>query len=369
MSRIEDVQLYQLALHLIPGVGSITAKLLISYLGSPEAVFRAKKRELLKIPGISDQRCKSILDKMVLKRAEEQLHRIVREGQKLIFYLDKEYPVRLKAIDDAPILLFTKGNINLNADRIIGIVGTRIPTTTGQLMCERIVGQLKDSNATIVSGLAYGVDAIAHQSAIRENLPTIGVLGSSIDKMYPASHKSLVKRMSAKGGVISEFEPGIKADKENFPKRNRIIAGLSDVLLVIESARKGGSMITAEYANNYSKDVFAVPGRPTDKLSEGCNLLIKSHKAHLLESVSDIEYIMRWEKKPVQKAMSFTADLTEDERKIYELLEDGNAVSLELLHYKSQLALQKLSPILLNLEIRGLIKSLPGKKYILAAIF
>lgn len=365
MSYTDD-HIALLALHLTTGIGSVLTRALVSYLGSPSAVFSADKRQLMALPGFSDYRCQQVLKGTNLKKAEKILTKLQSSSVGISSYLDKQYPQRLKNHMDSPLFLFHRLSVDLNQLKTVGIVGTRMPTEYGRMMCQSLVRDLKPYGPLIVSGLAYGIDGAAHNAAVQNNLPTVAVLGSGIDRLYPEDHVPLVEKMLENGGVLSEFLPGTAPDRENFPRRNRIIAALSDVLIVVQSAAKGGSMITAEYANNYSKDVFAVPGKLTDEMSKGCHLLIKSHKAHLLESVKDIAYIMRWDKKYVQSALAFENTLSEMEKKVLNTIRQQPDCGVDRLVLELGLPLPQTAAILLNLEIRGLINSLPGKKYILA---
>lgn len=367
MEKSDEQRIYELALHFIPGIGSVHAKNLISYLGGLKQVFSAQKRELLRVPGIGEKKCLDILNSNVLIFAEKELRRVERFGIETIFYLDDDYPERLKHFSVSPVLLYKKGGFDLNYHRMIGIVGTRNPTSRGRDVCQNIVEELKPFNACIVSGLAYGIDSNAHSKAVDLNMPTIGILGSGLDTIYPGSNRGLSEKMIQYGAVLSEFPLGTKPDRENFPKRNRVIAALADALIVVESAKKGGSIITTEYANEFSKDVFAVPGRINDPMSEGCNHLIKTHMAHLLSNINDLSYIMRWSKQNVQKQLAFVSDLKNDERIVYDMIRENELIALDELTFKSQINLSGMSSILLNLEIRGLIKSKPGKKYILSS--
>ena len=258
-----------------------------------------------------------------------------------------------------------KGNIKAEVPRMVAIVGTRKVTPYGQIQCENLVEGLKEYDCTIVSGLAYGVDTHAHRKSVELGIPTIGVLGNGMNTIYPAANHKLAEKMLDKGGVISEFQMNQKPDRENFPSRNRIIVGMCDVIIVVESARSGGSMISAEYANNYNKDVFAVPGRTTDTMSEGCNHLIKAHKAHLCTSSDDIAYIMRWDKESPANQMQLFVDLNEEEQVLVGLIRETPNIGLDTLHYKTKLPLGQITTTLLNLEFSGVVKPLPGKKYIL----
>jgi len=360
--------LYKLALGFIPNIGAVSAKNLISYCGGIEAVFEAKKTQLKAAPGIGDKRADDIISgsSQALKKAEAELKRLQGRNIELIFYLDENYPKKLNNYIDSPLLLYAKGNMKLDVPRTVAIVGTRKITQYGIMECEKLVTGLKDYGCTIISGLAYGVDSVAHRKSVELNVPTIGVLGHGMNQLYPAANRELAAKMLKNGGMLTEYALETKPDKENFPKRNRVIAGLADVVIIIESARSGGSMITAEYANNYNKDVFAVPGRSGDTMSEGCNLLIKSHRAHLCDTVDDIAYIMRWDKETQGTQMELVLDLEPEEKLLIDLIKENPNIGLDTLHYKTKKPLGQITSLLLNLEFKGLVKPLPGKKYILS---
>lgn len=358
--------LYKIAISKIPMVGAVTARMLIGYCGSVENVFKAKRKDLLKIPSIGEKVAQSILSQDVLRQAAAEIAFIEKYHIQPIFYLDKEYPNRLKHYNDAPLMLFYKGTSDLNHTRIVGIVGTRKPSERGKLICEEIVQDLKPFNVLIISGLAYGIDITAHRKSVELGIETIGTLGHGLDRIYPAAHKKTAEKMVQCGGLLTEFTSGTQPLYKNFPARNRIIAGLSDVLIVVETARSGGSMITAKMANDYNKDVFAIPGRVNDAKSEGCNLLIKSHRANLMDSVEDIKYIMRWEteqSKGIQR--SLFVELTEVEQKIIDALRGKESIPIDDLAFQLKLSPSVLSMNLLNLEFQGIIKTLPGKRYML----
>lgn len=358
---------YKIALSLIPKVGHITAKKLVSYVGSYEGVFREKRNNLLKIPGVGEVLANLIVNSEVLPQAEEELVFIKDNNISPIFYLDKNYPERLKHCEDAPILIYTTGDTNLNARKIISIVGTRKATINGIAFCENLIKDiaLRGHQPIIVSGLAYGIDAAAHQSAINNNLDTVAVLGHGLDIIYPASHKKLARQIINQGMLLSDFPSKSIRDKNNFIKRNRIIAGLSDATIVIESGKKGGSLVTADIANSYNRDVFAVPGRVTDEYSKGCNHLIKTNKAAMLTCAEDLEYILGWEtgnnKHNVQRNLFI--DLNEEERLITEILKGKDEIPIDTICLKANMPTSKVSPILLNLEFMGIVKTLPGKTY------
>ncbi len=362
-----DELLYPIALTKIPLVGAVTARTLVSYCGSAQAVFATKKRELMKIPGIGERIADQILNADVLKEAAVELRFIEKEKVQAFFYLDKNYPERLKHHADSPIVLYYKGTADLNAARIVGIVGTRQPTPQGIAICEEIVEGLKSYNVIILSGLAYGIDGTAHRKCVELNMPTVGVLGHGFQMIYPAQHRTLAAKMTFNGGLLTEFSSNTLPDREHFPMRNRIIAGLSDALIVIETALKGGSMISAHIANEYNKDVFAVPGRLKDKFSHGCNHLIKTHKALLLESAADIGYVMRWEESDAPKLIQHQlfVELNPQEKIIVDLLRQAAEASIDKLTYETQVPGSEMAAVLLNLEFKGIVKALPGKRYTL----
>ncbi|NLF42416.1 MAG: DNA-protecting protein DprA [Bacteroidales bacterium] len=354
---------------MIAGVGPVTAKKLIAFCGGLEAVFKEKKTGLLKIPGVGENLAKSILSKDVFALVDKEIDFIEKNKIRALFYLDADYPFRLKHCDDGPILLFVKGETNLNSDKMLAVVGTRSITSYGKELSQKVIEGLAPQQPVIVSGLAYGVDAAAHKASIENHLPTVGVLGHGLDRIYPPLHQSLAERMLENGGaLISDFTSGTIPDKENFPKRNRIIAGISDAVLVVEAAKSGGALITAQIANTYNRDVFAFPGRIGDAYSEGCNHLIKTNQAALIQSHIDIEYIMGWSVK--QKAKPNQAllfhELTETESVIMDVLKSEVQPGIDLICKLSGQSMGKVSATLLELEFKGLVRSLPGKQYALA---
>ena len=273
-----DQKLYEIALTLVPGIGYVNGKKLVAYCGGAEAVFCEKKEALMQISGMTENIMQSIESKEVMLRAEQEMKFIEKNGIKPLFYLDQEYPKRLQHCHDSPLMLYYKGNADLNAEKVVGVVGTRNITDYGHYMTEKIVEDLSANNVLIVSGLAYGVDAASHMAALKYDLATVGVMGNGLHTVYPAENKNLAAKMLEKGGVLTEFMSGEKPDRVNFPQRNRIVAGMVDCLVVVESALKGGAMITAELANSYDREVFAVPGKVGDLYSEGCNHLIRTNK-------------------------------------------------------------------------------------------
>lgn len=362
--------LYKLALTKIPLVGAVTAKNLVSYCGGVRQVFETSRKELAKIPGIGPQTSASIRNHSALEEAEKELAYIEKEGIRPLFYLDRDYPQRLRQYNDAPVMIFYKGTANLNHARTLAIIGTRTPTAQGLSFCESLIEELQPYQPLIVSGLAYGIDIAAHKKSLETGLQTVAVLGHGLSLIYPATHKKVAFDMIRQGGLLTEFASHVKPDRENFPMRNRIVAGLSDAIVVVETAQRGGSIITAQLANGYNKDVFAIPGRVKDKFSQGCHWLIKNNLANLAENAEDIATFMRWEKQDekksgggIQQELFYT--LTEREKRIVDLIQQEEEIGIDQLSYQARIVNSELAVILLNLEFRGIVRSLPGKRYVL----
>jgi len=362
-----DQQLmYALALQHVPKIGATTAKKLISHCGSAEAVLKEKHATLLKIDGIGIMTLQSLFDKIHLQEAEQELQ-FIRDNKIITHYFTEEtYPERLKHCIDGPIVLFQSGNINLKQQRIISIVGARKITTSGVAFCEKLVEALSSFNPIIVSGFAYGTDITAQKAAVRHNLQTIGCLAHGLNQIYPKVHKKYVADIENYGGFYTDFWSTDAFDRNNFLKRNRIIAGLSEATIVIESAEKGGSLVTADIANSYNREVFAVPGRTTDSQSVGCNNLIKFQKAHLLSHPLDVPYILNWDvdtnKKPTVQQELFV-ELNSDETIIYNFLKEHGKTMLDVIALQCEMPTYKLASLLLNMELKGVIRPLPGKLF------
>ena len=356
---------YQIALGMIPGIGGVTARKLISYCGSAASVFKEKNEQLQKIPGIGAVTAKSLNNSKVLHKAEQELIFIRKHGIRAISFMEKDYPYRLKQCEDGPVVLFVKGNVNLNADKIVSVVGTRSITRYGRQKCKEIIEGLKPHKPLIVSGLAYGVDACVHKSALESGLQTLAILGHGLDRIYPTPHRGLARKMLHQGGLATDFVSGTTPDRENFPKRNRIIAGICDAVVVIEAAVTGGALITANIANTYNRDVFALPGRTGDPYSMGCNKLIKTHKANLIETVADLEYVMNWEtnKKTAEKLHPIFVRLERDEEKMVEVLRQYPEAGIDTLLVHSGFSTGKASALLLNLEFKEVVTQMPGKQF------
>lgn len=364
-----DNLIHKIAISLIPGIGSVTAKSLIAYTGSAEQVFKENEKALRDIPGIGSVLAKNIINSDVMTRAEKEIEFLRKNNINALFYLDNDYPQRLLGCADAPIILYVKGNPSLNSAKVISIVGTRHATEYGRTLVEQFISSLAERGykILIVSGLAYGIDIHSHKMALRTGLPTVAVLGHGLDMVYPSQHTAIAREMTEnQGGLISDFRSNSPIDRTNFLSRNRIIAGLSDATIVVESAKKGGALVTAEIANSYNRDVFAFPGKVGDPYSEGCHFLIKSNRANLIENVSDLEYVMNWsavQSQPDATQPCLFYDYTPDEKLIIDLLRSDGPSPIDLICIKTALPMNKVSPLLLNLEFAGIVKGLPGKVF------
>ncbi|SDW08999.1 DNA-processing protein DprA [Flavobacterium degerlachei] len=356
---------YLLALQRVEGVGDIMAKKLLTHCGSAEAVFTSKSAQLAAIDGVGSMLLKSLKNKSVFEKANLELEFIKSNDINAVYFQDEKYPDRLKHCIDGPLLLFTSGNIDLKNRKIISIVGTRQITSYGTEFCRKLIEDLAPLDPIIVSGFAYGVDIVAHQLAMENNLQTIGVVAHGLNQIYPKTHKKYVAKVEENGGFMTEFWSTSNPDKENFVRRNRIVAGMSEATIVIESADRGGSLITANMANDYNRDVFAVPGRVTDKYSAGCNNLIKTQKANVLTSAADLVYILNWdiqkETKPVQKQLFVT--LEDDEQKVYDYLLKTGKELMDIIALRCDFPIYKISGMLLNMELKGVVRPLPGKLF------
>lgn len=357
--------LNKIALTKIPKVGPVTARNLISYCGGVDAVFQTSKKALIKIPGIGEKTATTLLKKEYFKAAEKELAFITQKEITPLFFLDEAYPQRLKPLDDAPLMLYYKGTANLNHPRIVAVVGTRKPSKVSSILCEEMVEGLKAYNVLIISGLAYGIDAVAHRKSLALGIETVGVLGHGLNQIYPAQHRQLAEKMLHQGGLLTEFTSDAKPEPGHFPMRNRIVAGMCDALIVVETGKKGGSMITAQYGNEYSKDVFAIPGNIKDAHSEGANHLIKTHRAALIDSAADIGYIMRWEETEADSPEKVVIPLTIEEQAIADLMKKSVEIGIDELTLASKFQSSEVASFLLTMEFKGVVKSLPGKRYML----
>jgi len=358
---------YKIALSLIPGIGGVLARSLIAYTGSVEGIFSESLKSLMKIPGIGEVNAKRIKNSNVLGRAEKEVEFIEKNNISAHFYTDKNYPRRLKNCSDAPILIYSKGTMNLNEQRVISIVGTRNATDYGKKLCDELIQKFAERNYKIlvVSGLAYGIDIQAHKSALKYNIPTVGVVGHGLDNLYPGLHRETAKKMISNGGLISDFTSETKIEPTNFIRRNRIIAGLADATIVVESAKKGGALVTADIAASYNRDVFAFPGRAGDVYSKGCNQLIRNSGAALIEGIDDLEYFMNWENSPETKNIqpSLFVELNKQEQEIVDLLQKNGALFIDQISAEIGLTPSRISTILLNLEFKNVLVVSPGQMY------
>ena len=356
---------YVLALTRTPNLGDILVKKLLSKVGSAEGVFKEKSSNLAKIDGIGQLRLKSIQAKKQLEEADEEIRFIEKNEIDCYYFQDAHYPDFLKHCIDAPVLLFGKGNIDLKNKKIISIVGTRKATSYGVGFCENLIAELAPLNPVIVSGFAYGIDICAHRAALENGLQTVSCLAHGRDQIYPKKHEKYYSKILENGGFLTEFWSSDVFDRTNFLRRNRVIAGLAQATIVIESAERGGSLVTADIANSYNREVFAVPGRVSDSQSKGCNKLIKHQKAHVLTSAADIIYHLGWEleekTKPVQTQLF--VELDEDEKQIFRYLKDKEKELLDSIAIACNMPVFKVATVLMNMELKGVIRTLPGKLF------
>lgn len=359
--------IHQIALTMIPGVGPRLARHLLAHFGSTEDIFRASVRELSKASGIGPILAKIIYDKAYMQRAERECSFVEKHNIQTIWLTDSAYPQRLEACDDGPPLLYFKGDANLNDQHIVSVVGTRNSTAYGKKLCEDLIAGIKEINPIVVSGLAYGIDVIAHRAALQNNIPTIGVVAHGLDRIYPPMHRDIAEQMLHTGGLLTEFPSGTKPDRMNFPMRNRIIAGLADVTIVVEAGIKGGALITAEMANGYHRDVGAFPGSVNQPYSEGCNYLIKTNRAHLIRNADDLLYLMNWQKQQSKASAPqlslLPPDLNPDEKKVFHYLRQVEQASVDQIAINLDWPQSKLAMILLEMEMNNVVISLPGKIY------
>jgi len=354
-----------LRLHALPNIGDISAKKLLRIFGSAEELFQAKKSDLLAINGFGKGRVKDFFNEDYLKSAEEEFEFTQKNNIKISSFQEDSYPELLKQSVDSPILLFQKGNINLKNKPLLSIVGTRKATLHGVDFVNKLIEKLAPLNPVIVSGFAYGIDIAAHKAAIKHNLQTIGCMAQGLDKIYPKAHEIYRNQVENNGGFVTDFWSKDNLDPRNFVSRNRIIAGMSEATLVVESAEKGGSLITADIAFSYDREVFAVPGRPTDKMSKGCNKIIKNRTAQAITMAEDIIYFLNWDiqKQAKNKQPQLFVELSPEEEKIISALKKLGKAELDDLALESKMPSHKVASYLLNLELNNLIRPLPGKQY------
>lgn len=372
MVSIDDPELkYKIGITLIPGIGSVIAKKMIEFTGGPGEVFKAGKNLLEKIPGIGKKLAANISNQQILDKAQKEIEFISKYEVKTYYCYDEDYPERLKECPDSPVLLFMKGKSDLNHPKVLSIVGTRNASSYGLEFCRELVRDLarKGHNPLIVSGLAYGIDICAHKAALENDLHTVAALAHGLSTIYPPLHRNVARDITGNGALVTDFISTCLPEKGNFIKRNRIIAGLADATIVIESRTRGGALLTADLANSYNRDVFSLPGRINDKRSQGCNNLIKTHKAALIEDSKDIEYILGWTPAIDYQGKTDSdhyADTGEDEKLILMLLADNAELPIDRIIGETGLGVSNTSCLLLDLEFKGYITCLPGKRYMLA---
>ncbi|RYD59036.1 MAG: DNA-protecting protein DprA [Sphingobacteriales bacterium] len=360
-----DETLYQIALTFVKDIGPKRAKALLAHYGNASDIFKASVKQMARIDGFSEDRARAFKEQDVLTQAEQEFKFVQKHGVQVLWVNNDNYPQRLKHCSDAPIVLYYRGTASPNAAKTVAVIGTRKNTDYGQKLTEQLIDDLSGrEDLIIVSGLAHGIDAIAHKRSLKAGLPTIGALGHGLDRIYPSTNKEVAKDMLLNGGLITEFPTGTKPERQNFPMRNRIVAGISDVTVVVESDIKGGALITARVAASYNRDVAAFPGRTTDSKSSGCNELIRTNTAAMITKADDLIEMMGWatvKKKPVQKQLFL--DLSPDEQKILELLQRHESIHADELLHTTGIANAMLPALLLGLEMQGLIRALPGKQY------
>jgi DNA processing protein len=365
---------HELALTLLPGIGPQLTRQLMSYGSSARNVLLLPPGKLRRIPGVGDATIKILTGPergKALAQAEASLRKAEKEGVEILFYTSKRFPSRLKLIPDAPVLLYYQGTADLNAPKTLALVGTRQATEYGREQTERLIKGVLPHQPLIISGLAYGIDIMAHRAALQEGLATVGVMATGLDIIYPAAHRKTAEKMREQGGLLTEFPFGTSPDRYNFPQRNRIIAGLADGTVVVEAAAKGGALITAELALSYDRDVLAVPGNLGSPASEGCNALIKSNKAALYAEPKDLEQLLNWDAALYQSGKfqappAYSADdFSVEEFALITVLATaaGREEQMDNLAWKAQQPIHAVASLLLALEFRGVVRALPGKRF------
>ncbi len=356
---------YQVAFSLVPGIGPKTAKILLEHFGSPEDTFQADKKQLIQLLGPAAGKFTQLFA-TALERADKELEFAAQNGIRCITTNHPDFPYRLLHCQDAPFVLYGQGNFNLNADKVVAVVGTRQNTQYGLDLCHALIRDLGSyEDILVVSGMAYGIDAAAHKECVQAGISTVGVLAHGLDRLYPAAHKPLASKMKENGGLISEFPSGTNPDKGNFPVRNRIVAGMSDVVVVVESNWRGGAVITAYLAAGYNREVAAFPGRVNDPKSKGCNELIKRNIAAMITDANDLGILMGWNTKPKQKSLQpqLLLNLTAEQQAVINVLNKKETLHSDEIQMETSMNSTTLAATLLGLEMQGLIKTLPGKYY------
>ncbi|MDO5104627.1 DNA-processing protein DprA [Capnocytophaga sp.] len=358
-----DELLYLIALKKIPLVGDITAKKLIAHFGSAKEVFAQTKSKIETIDGIGQKITRNLFKPEYLHEAEAEIAFADKNNIQIYAFTDEAYPDLLKQCVDAPVFFYQKGNICLKNKRILSIVGTRNITPYGKAFCEKLVEDLATLDVVIVSGFAYGVDITAHKTALNNNLQTVACLAHGLHMVYPQAHSKYCKAMEENGGFITDFGFQCKFDRKNFLSRNRIIAGLSQATVVIESGAKGGSLVTADIAFSYNREVFAVPGRATDMYSIGCNHLIRNEKARILTSANDLLYYLNWDTPALEVQQKLFVELLPDEEKIHSFLKNNGKQLLDAIALACQMPVYQVSNLLFQMEMKNVVRPLPGKMF------
>lgn len=365
MNKQEEELYYRLALVYAAQIGDRFSRVLLQHFGSAKSIFYANPARLASIEGFGEKKIQSLRSVIDERRVLTEMAFIVKHNILPLFITDTAYPERLKGCADAPVLLYYKGNTDLNSQKIVAVIGTRRNTEYGQRVTEELVSGLAGRDIVLVSGLAYGIDIIAHQRALQCGIPTIGVMAHGMDRVYPAQHKHITREMVGNGGLLTEYPSGTEAERYNFPMRNRIVAGMCDVTVVIETEKKGGAMITAKLATGYNREVAAFPGRTIDKKSQGCNYLLQTQMAQMITRAEDLLEMMNWDQPARQQSVQsrlFT-QLSTEESGIACLLQDTEGMHIDELQLKSGMNATSLSAVLLQMELNGILKSLPGKRY------
>ncbi|MBK9636468.1 MAG: DNA-protecting protein DprA [Bacteroidetes bacterium] len=363
----EEELLHRIALSLLPNVGPVIARALYSHCGSAVSVFKERKSLLSKIPGVGPKRIQNAFNVSIMDRAAKELAFVKKHKLQVLFYTDDAYPNRLQQCADAPCLLYYKGNATLNLGRFVAIVGTRSSTTNGEEVTKKLVEELQGLEVTMVSGLAYGIDICAHEAALQFGIPTIGVTAHGMDRIYPQLHRTVAGKMLSQGGILTEYPSQTPPDRENFPSRNRIVAGMCDAVVVVEASSKGGALITADLAQGYDREVFAFPGRVSDEFSKGCNEYIRDNKAALITCAHDLIWLMGWsddkKKEQVVKQTQLFFELNEDEIRVVDVLKEKGECGIDVISSATALPFSKLANTLLQLELKNAIKLKAGKRY------
>lgn len=357
---------YQTALANLYGIGPRKARALLHHLESVELLFHSTPKELAQLTGLKADFFRKMKREDALKTADKIIAFNARHSIDAIYFDGPKYSRKLNQCVDAPIQMYSKGKIDLNSTRFVAIVGTRSATEYGREICKNLIASFRGNNIVVVSGLAHGIDSYVHRYCIEFGIPTIGVLGHGLDRIYPASHRSLAQQMLENGGLLTEFGPGTIPDRENFPKRNRIVAGLCDATVVVESKISGGSLITAHIANSYNRDVFAFPGPIYTPTSQGCNALISSSKAHLLEEPSAFLKQMQWEstgEKVAANQLHCFPELSSVQQEIATEIHQNPQIQLDLLAARLALPISTLQVEILQLKLGGVVEEIAGRRF------